>query len=183
MKLSLLGAVMAAGLLMSGNAWAQLKVDLAVIEYGGVLPDVVKKGDPLVKGIDLEKAANAERVASGPLKGGKVIFTQSLAVHPGETVNQSIRIWNQRVKWTGRFNQPQAGVVAAEVKLDVEVGTEAFLRSFIRRSYSGSVHAPLGQMVIADNQQEVSTQKRVTKSNGPESTTKHQAYLLLIQVK
>lgn len=181
MKPILLLIGLTAGLFWQGTAHAQRRLELAIVEFGGVLPDVVTSGQTSIPGVELGSVTNTNRVGSGPLKNGKVLFTQSVVIQPG-VEEQNIRMSNQRVQWSARFGGMQSGAVPIEISVSFEEGTDATFRNFYKRTFSAQANAPLGQTIVAQSRQAVSEQKKFTKHEGYSKSSKSQAFLLLIQV-
>lgn len=123
-------------LALTASAFAG-RLDIAVVQF----PE--EKGaaelENALAGQSLFETTNADRtVTKVPyLKGGTVVFAQSIGVAPGGSFGGSTRLGNERADVQGSFKN---GTVS--VTIEVVEGIKAGLRSIQTRKYSGSGALP-----------------------------------------
>jgi len=91
--------------------------------------------------VSLFEMTNSNRTMTSEsyLKGGYVLFAQSLSVTPGSAFASVTRIKNERADVQGRY-------AGGSLSLSIELmeGVKAGLRSFQNKLYSGSASLPAG---------------------------------------
>ncbi len=127
-SLCLLGAVVFALIPASASAG---RLDIAVIQYADAR-DQAEVAAAFAKA-DLFKITDSDKVESREkaIRGGKVVFAQSLAISPGSSFANSTRLGNQRADVSGSFSGNQV-----QVEISVQEGVDIGLRKFRRSEYS-----------------------------------------------
>ena len=89
----------------------------------------------------LSEMTNANRTLTqeASLKGGYVLFAQSLAASPGSSINSATRIKDTRADIEG-----QLGSGRVSLTISLMEGIKAGLRSFQKKTYAGSGPLPAG---------------------------------------
>ncbi len=130
------------GLLALSASLASLsagRLDIAVVQF----PEIKTPGelDAALAGVSLSEITNSNRTMTTEsyLKGGYVLFAQSLTVAQGSAFSSVTRIKDQRADVQGRLS---GGTLHLSIEL-IE-GVKAGLRSFQNKLYSGSAALPSG---------------------------------------
>jgi hypothetical protein len=109
------------------------RLDIAVIQFSDKRePQLIIDG---LREVNLAKITNSDRTETNVpgLRGGWVIFTQSLGVAPGGSFSSSTRLGSQRADVSGSLKGDQLSVQIA-----IQEGVKVGLRKYRERSYSGS---------------------------------------------
>lgn len=109
------------------------RVDLAVLQFSDARdPDAIAAA---LQEVDLLQITNSDRTETNipALRGGNVVFVQSLGVSGNGPFANSTRLSNQRADVSGSLNSGKLNV-----EITIEEGVDVGLRKFTRRSYSGS---------------------------------------------
>lgn len=115
------------------------RLDVAVVQFPEEkTPDELNAA---LAGQSLFEITNSNRTMTKEayLKGGYVLFTQSLTVTPGSTFASVTRIKNERADVQGKL---AGGTLSLSIEL--MEGVKAGLRSFQNKLYSGSAPLPSG---------------------------------------
>lgn len=115
------------------------RLDVAVIQFP---EEKTPEGlNAALANVNLFEMTNSNRTMTKEsyLKGGYVLFTQSLLVTPGSAFSSVTRIKNERADVQGRY-------AGGSLTLSIELmeGVKAGLRSFQNKLYSGSASLPAG---------------------------------------
>ena len=119
------------------------ELHLAVVQY------TIEKDPALLAdgfaGVDLAEATNADSVIKGDnyIRGGSVIFAQSIPASPGSRLTTSTRLGPDRVEVSTALNGSH---VAAKISLFS--GVQQTLRSFTERTYAAEGDVAGGRPVI-----------------------------------
>lgn len=115
------------------------QLDIAVIRFPSAI-DPAELNDALSR-VKLAEIADADRTRTSErlLKGGTVLFAQSLGVNPGSRFGSSTRIGNNRADVEGSLG---SGKINATISLFE--GVKAGLRNFEKKTYGGSGDLPAG---------------------------------------
>jgi hypothetical protein len=109
------------------------RLDIAVVQFPAV--NSVEELDAALANVDLYEITNSDRTMTkeAVLKGGTVIFVQSIGVGSGGSFSSSTRLRNQRADVKG-------SITSGSISLTVETieGVKAGLRNFENRVYEGS---------------------------------------------
>jgi len=113
------------------------RLDLAVIQYGGHLgPEDLAPGFAKVQLMDI---TDSDRTVTKEeaVKGGWVLFAQSLTMSRGNTVVVSTRLRNDRADTVAKLG-------ASDVSISVSLiqGVKLGLRNFVKKVYSGTAPLP-----------------------------------------
>jgi hypothetical protein len=120
------------------------RLDIAVMQF-------TDKRDPeamaaALREIDLVKITDSDRTETSvpALRGGWVVFTQSIGVNPGGQFASSTRLTNQRADVSGSLNGSNLSV-----KISILEGVKVGLRKYTENTYegSGSVAGGVPQLV------------------------------------
>lgn len=109
------------------------RLDIAVLQFSDARdPDAVAAA---LQQVNLLEITNSDRTETNvpALRGGNVVFVQSLGVPGNGLFANSTRLSNQRADVSGSL---KSGVLSVEIT--IEEGVDVGLRKFTRRSYSGS---------------------------------------------
>jgi hypothetical protein len=119
------------------------RLDIAVIQF----PEekTPEELDAALARVNLFEMTNSNRTMTREpyLKGGYVLFAQSLSVSPGATFGSSTRIKDERAEVQGSYT---GGTLS--VTIDISEGVKAGLRSFQNKVYSGSGSLPAGAPAV-----------------------------------
>lgn len=109
------------------------RLDIAVIQFPGVYEAGVLEG--ALSRVALSEITDADRTrtSESALKGGSVIFAQSLPLSPGGSFATSTRLKNLRADVDGRLG---SGNLSATIT--ITEGVKAGIRNFEKRVYSGN---------------------------------------------
>jgi hypothetical protein len=119
------------------------RLDVAVIQFPEEkTPEAL---DAALAKENLFEMTNSNRTMTKEsyLKGGYVLFTQSLSVTPGSAFSSVTRIKNERADVQGRY---AGGTLSLSIEL--MEGVKAGLRSFQNKLYSGSAPLPAGAPTV-----------------------------------
>ena len=109
------------------------QLDLAVIAF----PEdkTVEELNAAFANVDLAEITDADRTRTKEsyLKGGTIIFAQSLAATPGHSFGTSVRIDNKKAEVSG-----QLGSGRVQTTIVISEGIKAGLRSLQRKTYQGA---------------------------------------------
>jgi hypothetical protein len=115
------------------------RLDVAVIQF----PEEKTPGelDAALARVNLFEMTNSNRTMTREsyLKGGYVLFAQSLLVNPGSEFGSTTRLKDERADVKGRY----AGG-SLSISIDLSEGVKAGLRSYQNKIYSGSGSLPAG---------------------------------------
>lgn len=113
------------------------QLDLAVIQFPEV--KTAAELDAALANVDLAEITNSDRTMTSEsyLKGGYVIFAQSLPIGAPQRFASGTRLKNARADVTG-----QLGANAIALEIAISEGVEAGLRNFSRRVYQAE--SPFG---------------------------------------
>ncbi len=120
------------------------RLDIAVMQFtdkrdAGAIAQALQE-------VDLVKITDSDRTETNvpALRGGWVIFTQSLGISPGGSFGSSTRLTNQRADVSGSLNGTNLSV-----KITILEGVKVGLRKFTENTYeaSGSVAGGVPQLV------------------------------------
>lgn len=124
------------------------RLDVAVVQF----PEnkSVEEIEAAFSAETLFDVTNSNRTMSSEkdLKGGYVVFAQSLPLNRGGSFGSSTRINNERADVQGRL-----GSDSAEVSVELVEGVKAGLRSYQNRVYSGSAPLPNGVVRVLSMRQ------------------------------
>lgn len=141
-SLSLLALAVSLGTSLAG------RLDLAVIQF----PEnkSVEQIEAAFSVESLFDVTNSNRTMSSEkdLKGGYVIFAQSLPIGRGGSFNYSTRIGNERADVQGVLSAS-----GLEASVEIIEGAKAGLRSYQNRVYSGGAALPNGQARVLSMRQ------------------------------
>lgn len=129
-------SILAAIVLSSVSVFAG-QLDLAIVQFPEV--KTAEELDAALAKVNLVDITNSDRTMTTEsyLKGGYVVFAQSLPGTPGQRFASATRLSNFRADVAGRLG---AGDIA--VSITISEGVDAGLRRFSQRVYEAS--APLG---------------------------------------
>lgn len=109
------------------------RLDIAVIQFPGTYePGVIEEALGRVELFEITDA-DRTRTTESVLKGGSVVFAQSLPISPGGSFATSTRLKNLRADVEGRLGSGHLNAT-----ITITEGVKAGIRNFERRSYSGS---------------------------------------------
>jgi hypothetical protein len=119
------------------------RLDIAVIQYGDAR-DANEQATAFA-GANLFKITDSDSVESSDaaIRGGKVVFAQSLVVSPGASFAYSTRIGSSRADVSGAFSGS-----TVQVEITVQEGVDIGLRKFKTSSYSANGSLSSGQPSI-----------------------------------
>ncbi len=143
MRISFLSCLLlATAALVPSNASAG-RLDIAVIQYGDAR-DANEQATAFA-GADLFKITDSDSVESkdSAIRGGKVVFAQSIGISPGSSFAHSTRIDDSRADVSGSFSGSNV-----TVEIAVQEGVDIGLRKFRRFNYSASGALSGGQATI-----------------------------------
>ncbi len=119
------------------------RLDIAVIQYGDAR-DANEQATAFA-GEDLFKITDSDSVESSnaAIRGGKVVFAQSIVTSPGSSFAYSARIGGSRADVSGSLASSNV-----QVEITVQEGVNIGLRKFRSNSYSASGAISAGQASI-----------------------------------
>ncbi|MGC1479913.1 MAG: hypothetical protein WA771_05390 [Chthoniobacterales bacterium] len=119
------------------------RLDIAVIQYADARD--TNEQAAAFAAADLFDITDSDSVESrdSSIRGGKVVFLQSLTISPGSSFANSTRIENQRADVQGSFNDSRV-----QVEIMVQEGVDIGLRKFRRKTYSADGQLSGGQTSI-----------------------------------
>jgi len=132
MRTHVLSAALAA-LFLAPLAAQAGRLDIAVIQFTDKRdPAIIAEG---LRSVDLAKVTDSDRTETNVagLRAGWVVFSQSMAVSPGNSFSTSTRLTNQRADVTGSLNGSKLSV-----QITILEGVKIGLRKYRQSSYSGS---------------------------------------------
>ncbi len=129
-----------AALLFSSVSLFAGQLDLAIIQFPEV--KTVAELDDALANVSLAEISDGDRTLTNVsyLKGGYVVFAQSLPVNPGQRFASATRLSNSRADVIGRL-----GSSDIELSITLSEGVEAGLRRFTRRVFEASGPFNAGQ--------------------------------------
>ncbi len=109
------------------------RLDIAVVQFPD--PKTLEQLNGALSGSSLFELTNSNRTMTGEadLKGGKVIFAQSITTGANGAFGSSTRLGDQRADVSGSLS---GGSVT--VKIEIMEGVKAGLRSFQNKIFSGN---------------------------------------------
>jgi hypothetical protein len=124
--------ILALLLLCSATAFAG-RLDLAIVQFPEV--KTVEELNAALANVNLAEITNSDRTMTSEsyLKGGYVIFAQSLGTSAGQKFASATRLSNKRADVEGSL-----GSGSLNVSIAISEGVEAGLRRFTRRVYEAS---------------------------------------------
>ena len=124
------------------------QLDVAIIQFPEV--KTAEELNAALAGVSLAEITNSDRTMTGEayLKGGYVLFAQSLPVSVGQRFSSGTRLKNTRADVSGLL-----GGSDLSISISLSEGVEAGLRRFSRRSYEASAPLSAGQPKVLRLQQ------------------------------
>ncbi len=119
------------------------RLDIAVIQYGDARD--ANEQAAAFAGENLFKITDSDSVESSEsaIRGGKVVFAQSLVIAPGSSFANSTRLASSRADVSGTFSGSNV-----QVEITVQEGVNIGLRKFKSSSYAASGALSGGQASI-----------------------------------
>jgi len=124
------------------------QLDVAIIQFPEI--KTAEELNAALAGVSLAEITNSDRTMTGEsyLKGGYVIFAQSLPVSVGQRFASGTRLKNSRADVSGSL-----GASDLSLSISLSEGVEAGLRRFSRRTYEASAPLSAGQPQVLRLQQ------------------------------
>lgn len=149
------------------------RLDIAVVQYGSDRdPDQLAAAFAQA---DLAEVTNSDSIESKDtiIRGGNVVFAQSLYINPGTKMTTSTRLGIARAEVTISLS---AGSVSAEII--IEEGVDVGIRKFTRQVFSGSSAFSPGQTKIIGLKQSSGRSQTAVKGRSTLTTTSHSTLVL-----